>query len=333
MFQTSDRLPAATPVLRANRSGHPFLKRPSARRLRQQRYVRVSDSTWCGSVVDRESDRSYNVVRSAGVEPAVSEDLGSEPSAYTNSARNACNNSGAFRRARTDMAEGLPRFERGASTNSARNALLKSSRNESGTPGGTRTPSLRFWRQLLYQLSYRCAVEKICSSLIEWCRRPDSNRHCSRSSSSGWCVYQFHHDGIWLVGSQGVEPRMTEGRLFYRQEQSPVLRATRIKKMGRMKGIEPLASTVATSCSTSELHPRYTCIDYLKRAEGGVRTRDFKFGRLALYQLSYIRFGFFGAKETLTLTRDSLSAPGTLQPATYKQQTSRVGRACVPHDC
>jgi hypothetical protein len=53
-----------------------------------------------------------------------------------------------------------------------------------------------------------------------------------------------------------------------------------------MMGIEPTASSLPRTRSTTELHR-------LNRAEDEVRTRDIQLGRLMLYQLSYFRLYFF----------------------------------------
>jgi hypothetical protein len=71
---------------------------------------------------------------------------------------------------------------------------------------------------------------------------------------------------LCLVGSQGVEPRVSRGRLVYSQLQSPVLLAAR-SKLVRTTGLEPMASTLATSRSASELHPQ-TSIPESFRASG-----------------------------------------------------------------
>ena len=49
-----------------------------------------------------------------------------------------------------------------------------------------------------------------------------------------------------------------------------------------MMGIEPTASSLPRTRSTTELHR-------LNRAEDEIRTRDIQLGRLMLYQLSYFR--------------------------------------------
>jgi hypothetical protein len=88
--------------------------------------------------------------------------------------------------------------------------------------------------------------------------------------------------------------------------------------MVRTKGLEPLASTLATSRSTN--------LNYIREcgADDGIRTRDIEFGRLALYRLSYI-CKIRRASETLTSQRacKNLTRPG-LSPSPSRSGSHRV---------
>lgn len=104
-----------------------------------------------------------------------------------------------------------------------------------------------------------------------------------------------------MVGSQGVEPRVSQGRLVYSQLQSPMLLATHAS--GADEGARTPGLDVGNvAFYQTELRPQINydvrSLDSTRKereraskcgADDGNRTRDNKFGRLALCQLSYIR--------------------------------------------